>query len=238
MAGDTENWMILQVADSSFPTGGFAHSGGLESAWQMGWVSDGEALESWLRAQLGQVMSAMGPFVREAFECPDHLGEVDAVCEAFLSNHVARRASAVQGQAFVLACSKAFGDQGVSRILKQVRGKEIVGHFAPVFGATLATMGFQPDEALRLFTFINMRGWISAAVRLGIVGPLEGQRVQWRVVSSTQYTPSGRGSRRAESHSKTTAQEPRPFGGPVQTAPVLDLLQGVQDRLYTRLFQS
>jgi urease accessory protein UreF len=38
----------------------------------------------------------------------------------------------------------------------------------------------EPDagSASRLFVFTQLRGWISAAVRLNIVGPLEGQKIQ------------------------------------------------------------
>ncbi len=227
MEGEEKNWAILQIADSSFPTGGFAHSGGLEAAWQLGHVQDAAALESWLRVQVGQVRAAMEPFVRETLERPERLGEVDAACEAFLTNHVARRASVAQGQAFALACSKAFGGETVVAILKKVRGKEIVGHFAPAVGAVLAALGMDREDARRLFMFINVRGWRSAAVRLGIVGPLEGQRMQWTVVLET--TPSVPSPRVPGDGEMPEA---------VQTAPVLDLMQGVQDRLYTRLFQS
>ena len=237
MEGEEKNWVVLQIADSSFPTGGFAHSGGLEAAWQLGWVGNAEALEGWLRAQVVQTSAAMGPFVREAWRHPERLVELEGACEAFLSNHVMRRASAAQGQAFVLACSKAFGGEAVAGILKKVRGKKIEAHFAPVFGAMLAALGIDREEAIRVFMFISVRGWISAAVRLGIVGPLEGQRMQWSV--GCDITPS----------LPARGQSPDPLASPgvpaegemreaVQTAPVLDLIQGVQDRLYTRLFQS
>ena len=39
LSGDNQ-WLLWQLADSAFPTGGFAHSGGLEAAWQNGEVSN------------------------------------------------------------------------------------------------------------------------------------------------------------------------------------------------------
>ncbi len=43
-------WLTWQIVDSAFPTGAFAHSCGLESAWQQGEVEDLGALDRFLRA--------------------------------------------------------------------------------------------------------------------------------------------------------------------------------------------
>ncbi|HZH77778.1 MAG TPA: urease accessory protein UreF, partial [Archangium sp.] len=45
-------WRVLQLADSAFPTGGFAHSGGLEAAVQQGEVRGREGLERFVRELL------------------------------------------------------------------------------------------------------------------------------------------------------------------------------------------
>ncbi|MDB5296990.1 MAG: putative urease accessory protein UreF, partial [Phycisphaerales bacterium] len=38
------DWLLWQLVDSAFPTGGFAHSGGVEAAWQHGRLRDGDGL--------------------------------------------------------------------------------------------------------------------------------------------------------------------------------------------------
>jgi urease accessory protein len=68
------------------------------------------------------------------------------------------------------------------------------------------------------------RGVLSAAVRLGIVGSFEAQRLQ-----------SACAPRLEEIANRCAAWS---IDDLAQTAPILDLLQAGHDRLYSRLFQS
>jgi urease accessory protein UreF len=72
--------------------------------------------------------------------------------------------------------------------------------------------------------FIQLRGMVSATVRLNIVGPLEAQSIQHGLSARAEEVAG-------ESDNLT-------LDGIAQTAPLLDLFQGTQDRLYSRLFQS
>jgi urease accessory protein len=211
-------WQILQLADSAFPSGGFAHSGGLEAAWQLGVISDSKSFQDYLSAQVLQIGRGLLPFVKAAYAELDDLNSIDSTCHAFLNNPVARRASIAQGQAFVFAAGKAFGGDQCLALAGAVRRREVHGHWSPMFGALAAAIGLDGANAAQVFLHINVRGLISAAVRLGIVGPLEGQSIQFAALKDADISTAS-----VES---------------AQTSPMLDLWQGVQDRLYSRLFQS
>jgi len=91
-------WRLLQIADSAFPTGGFAHSFGLEAAMQAREVPD---LRRFLRDAIWQAGFGALPLLRAGFEDPAALPLLDARADAFLAgNQVASRASRTQGRAF------------------------------------------------------------------------------------------------------------------------------------------
>ncbi|MBL9138855.1 MAG: hypothetical protein JNK85_23505 [Verrucomicrobiales bacterium] len=210
------DWLVWQWVDSAFPTGGFAHSAGLEAAWQLGEIDGRRGLGAFLEASLQQAGPAGLPFVMAAHRQPSDLPMLDLRCDAWLTNHVANRASRLQGRALWTAVERAF--------LPAAGSAPAPGHLAPVFGAMLARLGVGADRAASLFLFQHLRSLLSAAVRLGVVGPLEAQRLQHRL------GPLGQ----SIAHRFREAS----LDDLAQTAPLLDLWQGAQDRLYSRLFQS
>jgi urease accessory protein len=228
----SSDWLIWQLMDSAFPTGGFAHSSGLEAAWQQGEVRGRAELVSFLEAGLQQLGHAALPFVLAAFDDPEKLGEFDQLCDVFTSNHVANRASRAQGRALLSAVERIFPERGVDAAssstdqsaLKWPEGRAPFAHFAPVFGACLRQLGTPRETTARMFFFNQLRSVLAAAVRLNIIGPMEAQMLQQRA------------SVKAEEilirYQKLTLDDL------AQTSPLLDLWQGAQDRLYSRLFQS
>ena len=97
-------------------------------------------------------------------------------------------------------------------------------HAAPITGVVFAALGVGLETAQHVVLYASARGVLSAAVRLGITGSYDAQRLQaecaaWMASVQARYRDA----------------EPRDLA---QTAPLVDIFQGAHDRLYSRLFQS
>jgi urease accessory protein len=93
-----------------------------------------------------------------------------------------------------------------------------------VAGATFRAIGLPLPTVQRVILYGAARGVLSAAVKLGIAGSFEAQRLQYECGPWLEQIADRCG--------------PLSIDDLGQTAPVLDLLQAGHDRLYSRLFQS
>jgi len=201
--------LIWQLADAAFPAGGFAHSYGFEALRALGLLRDEVDLAIRLDELAWHTALAVLPFLAAA-----HAGEIDDAdhaCDRFTTSHVANRASRAQGRAFLLAIAATL----------DVRPVLPLGHLPVALGAALRGRVALID-ARELAMYGALRSAVSAAVRLGVVGPLRAQRL---LLAAT--TASARAL--AETVDVRDARS---------AAPVLELAQAAHDRLYTRLFQS
>lgn len=217
------SWRVLQLADSGFPTGGFAHSGGLEAAVQQGEVRGATELRRFVRELLWQAGQGALPLLSAAHREPSGLPSLDARAEAFLTSHVANRASRTQGRAFLDTCARIF-PSAVGPLREEARAARVCFHHAPVFGAVLRALEVELGDAQQLFLSLTLRGALSAAVRLGIVGTHEAHQLQHGA------TPLLQGVLEACAGLGVEAL--------AQPSPLLDLLGSTHDRLYSRLFLS
>jgi urease accessory protein len=217
-----EDLLLWQLADSAFPTGSFAHSWGLEAAWQSGEVPDLRALNQFVLDTLEQAGRTVLPLLTAAHRHPARVRELDEIADAFLTNPVANRASRAQGRAFSATCARVWPGPAVSAVDADVR--EACGHAGPAMGAMLATLGVPAEAAHHLCLYGAARGVLAAAVRLGVAGSYDAQRLQHGVAGAILDVAARCGG-----------LDDRDLA---QTAPLLDLLQAAHDRLYSRLFQS
>jgi urease accessory protein len=217
-------WLLLQIADSAFPAGGFAHSAGLEAMVQAGAIDRSRGVADFARDVIWQTACGALPFVRAAHsECAD-VASLDALSEVTLWSSVANRASRTQGRAFVDSAARSFGGETLASLRARVSSRELHGHVAPLFGAVSAAIGLDVDEASEALLHTSLRGALSAAVRLGVLGPYESQSIHHALRGVLSA---------AMSHAETLSLD-----DVAQTSPVAELFQATHDRLYSRLFQS
>ena len=217
-------WLVWQIIDSAFPAGSFAHSSGLEAAWQNGRIRGEEELLAFTETSLEQAANGHLPLVISARNDPDSFRELDSLCDAFLSNHVANRASRRQGSTLLATCAPVFQNAKLIRFRADVLENGLACHLPPVFGLISNVLNIENQTALRIYLYFIIRGILSSAVRLGVVGPLRAQVIQRGAASFAE---------------KIATDHPVPnIEDLAQTAPLIEALQANQDRLYSRLFQS
>jgi len=225
-------WTFWQLADSAFPSGGFAHSAGLESARQQGLVTDARSLGWFLESLLQDSSRGIVPFlvaVHTSDQSSDQASDralvrVDRWCDAFLSNHVANRASRVQGRSFLTAAEAAFEIAEIGELRQSVASGELNGHHAVLVGRVTRLLDLPLDRTVAWYLYTQLRDVISAATRLNIIGPLAGQSLISRFGRFVQH----------EAELATVRDVDRA----AITSPVLEIVATRHDQLYSRLFQS
>jgi urease accessory protein len=214
--------LAWQLADAAFPTGGFAHSSGLEAAWQSGEIPNLAALEAFAVAVLEQTGCGLVPLLNAAYRDPSRFDSLDQLADVFLTNPVANRASRVQGRALAATAARIWPSGPVDAVAARVDAG--LGHQGPVMGAVFAALNLPLTVARQVCLYTAVRGVLAAAVKLGIAGSYESQRIQHGLIPVIAAVAK----RACDFDEKDLAQ----------TAPVIDLLQAAHDRLYSRLFQS
>ena len=221
---DSSPWLLWQIMDSAFPVGSFAHSGGLEAAVQFGFVTDAHTLAEFLRVSLTQAARLSAPFARATAADPSTFVAANERYDTLLVNDPANRASRAMGLAVLTAGDAMLPDAGLAGVRDTTRRATGFVHLPPAWGLLARAVGLDDVATVDAFLFQHVRGLLSAAVRLNVVGPMQAQCVLAALKVTRQDC--------IDLARRTTVDTA------TGTAPTLDLLQSLHERLYSRLFNS
>ncbi|MEL7012678.1 MAG: urease accessory UreF family protein [Pseudomonadota bacterium] len=176
MINQTDLMTLLQVTDSTFPTGAFGFSGGLERLTGDGWIKDAGDLT---RVLMDELVPRWFEFDRY-YLCHAHraggdlarLSELDGSCDAQMYTPALRDASLTVGRG-ILSSHARRGTTGMSDLLAATQKGDLFGHAAIVQGATGYALGLEEKTTEVGALHGLLMSHVSAAVRLGSLGALE-----------------------------------------------------------------
>jgi urease accessory protein len=162
-------WLdALHVLDSSFPTGAYVHSFGLETLAPGNVTQLQTALALRLRETLARLELV---FLLHAYT--DDLVDLDERLHAMLLAREPREASALIGTHLLRAACDLFDNARIKTFLREGRH-----HHQPiVYGALATALNLPRELAADAYTFSALRGQVAAAQRLGRLGQRDAQRL-------------------------------------------------------------
>jgi urease accessory protein len=172
---------LLHLVDSAIPTGSFGYSYGLESTLTFGLITTPLALRNHLYSYLQQAGSAELPLIYSTFHLTEKAAEFQAVAEEYdaqLLVPTLYRASTVQGRNWLKLLTTFYPDAALETLTDWFAAQEIPPHFTLVFTLALQRVGFGLNEVQAMYLHMLLRDQLSAAIRLGFLGPLEGHQLQ------------------------------------------------------------
>jgi len=173
---------LLLLADGRLPSGGHAHSGGVEAAIGAGRVHDLPTLAAFLRGRLATAGLVAAAFAAAAAASPpirqDRWVELDAGLDARTPSPALRRASRAQGRALLRA----------GRAMWTVTGLPADPHHPVALGAIAAAAGLAPAQAALVAAYGTVTGPAAAAVRLLALDPYPVQGVLAAVAADCDRT--------------------------------------------------
>jgi urease accessory protein len=221
---------LLHFTDTAFPTGGYAHSFGLERYCQAGIVSDAAGVERFLLAQIegsagpGDATAAVAALRAMTAGDVEACRRLDETLEAMKPVREFRAGSRQMGRQTLRVSAALTGDQRLAAYLEEVEDGRAPGHHAVAFGMAGGVHGWGAEAAATAFLYSTTALLVGAALRLLPMGQMEGQRVLWRV-----HPVIARVAREA------VGRDPAELWS---FAPGLDIAGMLHERLETRLFRS
>lgn len=220
--------LLMMWLSPGFPVGAYAYSHGLEWAAESGLVKDRSGLESWLSCLLshGSIRNDL-ILVAESWRAASitfdaaRVAKANELALALQPSPERRLEQTAQGRAFLDAVRAAFPCPAIAH-LDALSLDEVA--YSVVLGVAAAGHAIPLPDLLPAVALAFCQAQVSAAIRLGITGQTDGQRILAALQPAIQATAA-----------TATRLGPDDIGSAVWSADLASLLHETQ---YTRLFRT
>jgi urease accessory protein len=180
MIGGSRLFTLLQHGDSFFPSGLTSFSWGLEQLFEERRVTDAAALRSFVETQLRLRWASFDRAFLAAGHAAgrdlDLVSRIDQLCAVSLSAREMREGSARAGQA-LLAVHAKLGTAGTAGYRERIGQGLGEGHLSVMQGFVWRQLDLSERDAAVLSAYGLVAGFAAAAIRLGLIGHIDSQRL-------------------------------------------------------------
>ena len=221
---------LLQLADSSFPTGGFSFSHGLEGLHALGLLNNESDIAGFAAVQIEENLAGVDlPAVRIAHRLAasgsiDNLIDLDRTLDALKTVPAFRTSSQRMGRRLLEMAVPLLEGPIPIALLAEIGGGQTPGHHAVAFATVFHSAGVEESLAALAFAAAAVNGYVAASVRLGLIGQTAAQGI----VAALQ-------PRLAAAVERAASIEIDDLGG---YSPLIDLAGMRQPLLSARMFSS
>ena len=220
---------LLQFGESMFPIGGFAFSGGLESAVQKRIVTDAATLESFARTAVEQAAMGDGIAVVWAHRAAaagdlDELVRIDERVFARKLSSETRTMSARMGKKFAELGADVTGAPMLAAWRERVAAGSTPGCYPVALALNFAVQGLTERDAFVVHHYGVGSMILSAALRLMKIGHVDTQRLLYGLNTSAEAA-----------YEEAAAARLEDMAG---FAPVTEILAAAHVKAHVRLFMN
>ena len=230
MAESAKDFILLHLADSALPTGAFAYSAGLEAMIEFGFIKNADQLGDYIFEIVRQTIAFELPFLYKFYHS-DFINESEQVKE-LLQNYDASfvssgmyEGSLTLGKNWIRIMEDVLQLGSYAFLIEKFLNQhQLKKHYLYLMAMCFRELGYDTGKIYLFHISSIIRDQISAAIRLGIMGPIEGHSLQFTLykeacslIADLKVTD--------DSYSRRTGFIP-------------DVAQMLQKNVYSRLFKN